>query len=97
MYVLYLKCMMNVDKQTCSNHRSGNQSSGEKTKVTREPRKSTGDWDNREQSSSCRGGRPPEASGGIVGHNRRTEFNILADAPQQLVLEIRDTQKQPDL
>ena len=31
---------------------------------------------------------PQEASGGIVGHNRREEFNIQADAPQQLVLEI---------
>jgi hypothetical protein len=46
---------------------------------------------------SCWGGRPPEVSGGIVSHNWRKEFNILADAPQQLVLEIRDTQKQPDL
>jgi hypothetical protein len=46
---------------------------------------------------SCRGGRPPEVSGGIVSHNRRKEFNILADAPQQLVLEIRDTKEQPDL
>ena len=31
---------------------------------------------------------PQETSGGIVGHNRREEFNIQADAPQQLVLEI---------
>jgi hypothetical protein len=91
------ECMMNADKQTCSTRRSGNQPSGEKTKVTIEPRKSTGGWDNREQSSSCRGERPPEVSGGIVGHNRRKEFNIQADAPQQLVLEIRDTKKQPDL
>jgi hypothetical protein len=40
---------------------------------------------------------PREASGRIVGRNRRTEFNILADAPQQLVPEIRDTKEQPDL
>jgi hypothetical protein len=44
-------------------------------------------------TSSCRGGRPPEASGGIVNHNRREEFNVQADTPQpQLMLEIRDNQ-----
>jgi hypothetical protein len=40
---------------------------------------------------------PQEASGGIVSRNRRTEFNIQAYAPQQLVMEIRDTKEQPDL
>ena len=93
--IMHDECMMNADKQTCSTRRSGNQPSGEKTKATREQRKSTGDWDIREHLS-CRGGRPPEASGGIVGHNRRTEFNIQAYAPQQLVMKIRDTEKQPD-
>jgi hypothetical protein len=93
--------MINDDKQTCKHtgpginhpvlllfHRDGQN--------IREQTRSTGNRDIREQSSSCRGGRPPEASGGIVSHNRRTEFNIQADAPQQLVLEIRDTKKQPD-
>jgi hypothetical protein len=49
-------------------------------------------------TSSCRGRRPHKASGGIINHNRRkSSIYRQTRHNNKLMLEIRDTKKQPDL